>query len=103
MHREMDTAALLNHIVAQTRANIDFLVAQHQITDSDARLIISKLPAPADPRIDSLVNDTHNLLVRAPPPPPVSSYAPPSSGLPTAKAIWGYNEDRTVSPNHTVQ
>ncbi|KAF8920172.1 SH3 domain-containing protein [Mucidula mucida] len=96
MYGQTDSTALLNHIVAQTRANVEFLVSQHQLTDTAAKEIIAKLPAPSDPHVDSLANDTQNLLIRAPPPPPapVPSYTSPQPGFPKARAIWGYNEDR---------
>ncbi|ESK88797.1 hypothetical protein Moror_17131 [Moniliophthora roreri MCA 2997] len=95
----INASALLDHIISQTKANVDFLVAQNHISPETGREILSRLPKASDPA-SNLVDSTRNLNIRSSP--PTSSYVPPSGPPPPpfsnpnpvrAKALWGYNED----------
>jgi LAS seventeen-binding protein 1/2 len=89
--------ALLTHILSQMEANVDFLVQHNYITATDASAIRAKLP-----------NRGRQAVRSAPQPSPTPSTAPsrpapqsPSAPAVKAKAIWGYNEDGSVSmPRH---
>lgn len=121
----MDSAALLTHIVSQTRQNVEFLISQNQISPDNGRDILLKLPSsPISPSsnasIDSLARQTQNLTVQAPslsstatavtssapnpivdPPHTSQQTQPPTHTGPTAlfqaKAMWNYNEHGQVS------
>lgn len=71
----MDTHPFVAHILSQTRQNLEFLIAQNQISENDGRDILAKLSAPA-------------AVVR--------SSSPAETAAPTvlfrAKALWDYNE-----------
>ncbi|KAG5645192.1 hypothetical protein DXG03_006710 [Asterophora parasitica] len=106
----VDSAALLAHIISQTRQNVDFLVAQKQLSEHDGRDILLRLPiSPASDPTSRIIQQTQNLDIRsnspaAPSPVSRNTYAPsyqPPSGPPAtqrapplfqAKANWGYNE-----------
>ncbi|KAG6862238.1 hypothetical protein C0995_002169 [Termitomyces sp. Mi166 len=109
----MDAAALLAHILSQTRQNVDFLVAQKQISQDVANEILAKLPKPGV-SIDVLAKKTQDLAISTPAPAAhtptaASPYGQASSAAgatsspvpaPTlapgvifrAKALWDYNE-----------
>ncbi|KAG5342945.1 hypothetical protein C0989_005894 [Termitomyces sp. Mn162] len=63
----MDVTALLAHILTQTRQNIDFLVAQKQISHDVANEILAKLPKPGS-SVDALAKKTETLAISAPAP-----------------------------------
>jgi len=84
--------AYLAHILAQTRANIDFLVAHNHISPADADLMRNRLPS-ANTASAPPIEEMNNLSVSAPgrravPPPP-----PRSAPTQRARAVWAYNED----------
>ncbi|KAK7454505.1 hypothetical protein VKT23_011259 [Stygiomarasmius scandens] len=88
----IDGQAFLEHVVAQTRQNVDFLISQKQISPEAGREILSRLPPPgaSDP-VSALTTQAQNLSVAAPEP---RSYdPPPSSSAVRAKALWDYNAD----------
>ncbi|THV02814.1 SH3-domain-containing protein [Dendrothele bispora CBS 962.96] len=98
----IDGQAFLDHLIAQTRQNVDFLVAQKQISPEAAREILARLPSPPsapialDP-VSALTTQTQNLSVAVPE--PRSFDAPPSAPAAVrAKALWDYNVDGT-DPN----
>jgi len=104
----VDTDALVRHLIAQTRSNVSFLIAQNQISHAVGQEILDRLPSAGpsipDP-VTALSNQASNMRLINPPSPLPSgptSYNAPSSGdfNPTppsntvrAKALWGYNED----------
>ncbi|KAF9267692.1 SH3-domain-containing protein [Marasmius fiardii PR-910] len=99
------TGSALDFILSQTKANVEFLIAQNHIPPEAGREIINRLAAPshADP-VSSLTDHARNLNISSGPgytrptgPSPASNYTPPSNN-PRAKAIWGYNEEQT-DPN----
>ena len=88
--------AYLEHILAQTRANIDFLAAHNHISSADADLMRARLSS-ANTAGSPPVEEMSNLSVAAParrvvPPPP-----PRSAPTQRARALWAYNEDGSVS------
>ncbi|KAG6845412.1 hypothetical protein H0H87_009759 [Tephrocybe sp. NHM501043] len=113
----MDATALLAHILAQTRHNVEFLVSQKQISSEIGQDILSKLPKAKAPTSETdLVKQTQNLAISNPIPaalptttspsygqaqhysPPPHLLPPTAPALPTgvlfrAKAIWAYNEN----------
>ncbi|KAF9463840.1 hypothetical protein BDZ94DRAFT_1257563 [Collybia nuda] len=115
----MNPAALLAHIVSQTRQNVEFLISQNQISVDNGRDILAKLPSPSpsssDAYIEPLIQRTQNITLQSPPtsttttvvtspvPNPTlnlahttqSTESPPPAGpavLFQAKAMWNYNE-----------
>ncbi len=106
-------AALVSHIAQQTRANLDFLVAQDYLSASEASSISRSLGRLSSDRGalnssdgDLLSDRTQNLALndrppsrtqaarRSVPPPPRQAPAP----LQQARALWDYNGDvRTIS------
>lgn len=92
----VDQSALLAHIVSQTRANIDFLATHNQISQSDARDIISKLPGANDASVMALADRTQTLMLAPTSPPPAPRVAPSSRQGVRARAIWGWNENAQV-------
>lgn len=87
--------AYLEHILAQTRANIDFLAAHNHISPADADLMRARLSS-ANITSSPPIEEMNNLSVGAPrrvvPPPP-----PRSAPTQRARALWAYNEDGSVS------
>lgn len=107
-----DHSALLAHIVSQTRQNIDFLVAQNEISRDAGQRILSQLPGSSDAAVRELSEQTRRLTMPSAPPQPSVEYdrppGPPSGplvrrsspspqrSLPRAKALWSYNENGSV-------
>ncbi|KAL0575084.1 hypothetical protein V5O48_006887 [Marasmius crinis-equi] len=91
-------SALLDHILSQTKANVEFLIAQNHISSDAGREILNRLPTPSRDAVHGLTENTRNLNLSSGSGyspsggPPQSSYPPPSNGA-RAKAIWGYNEE----------
>jgi hypothetical protein len=71
---------MAEYILDQTRRNISFLVSQKTISQSDADLILSKLPADQNPPLTPEAQAPNRQLGT-----PAVQYA---------RALWGYNEDR---------
>jgi hypothetical protein len=100
MTADARSAALLAHIVAQTRQNIDFLLEHNHISKADASTILAKLAKPSTTQNDSLSanvtsppsNHTPHRTAPPPPPPVASSPSPlsPSPPLVQCRAIWAY-------------
>ena len=103
--------ALVAHITSQIEQNVQFLASQNYISQDDASTILSRLPSStsashANPSaMSQLSNKFSNVMSsvrgspapaapRAVPPPP----APPGAKIQQARALWGYNEDRS-DPN----
>ncbi|KII89619.1 hypothetical protein PLICRDRAFT_28942 [Plicaturopsis crispa FD-325 SS-3] len=81
------------HLLAQTKANIDFLAQHGHISRPDADLIRSKLDA-----ADLAASTQRLLLLDTPSSPPPASTAPSSSTTPgqfQARALWDYSADPT--------
>ncbi|KAK1233091.1 hypothetical protein PQX77_003731 [Marasmius sp. AFHP31] len=94
--------ALLDHILSQTKANVEFLMAQSHLSPETGREILNRLPPPSDP-VNALTDNTRNLNLSsgpgfgiAPPTGPPPPNYPPSPNVQRAKAIWGYNEEGSV-------
>ncbi|KAJ7039547.1 SH3 domain-containing protein [Mycena alexandri] len=80
----MSEAALLAHVVSQVESNVNFLVSQNYITQSDASVFLAKLPSSGAPQ----------------PTPAPASYAvrkganaPAAPAVAQARALWPYNEN----------
>ncbi|KIY63533.1 SH3-domain-containing protein [Cylindrobasidium torrendii FP15055 ss-10] len=95
----MSNDALLAHIVAQTQANVDFLVQNNYVTQADAGGILRKLNALSSPPTKTsympappvaMPSPVPSQRAVPPPPPPPAPAAP--AGV-TAKALWDYNAD----------
>ncbi|KIK62595.1 hypothetical protein GYMLUDRAFT_42056 [Collybiopsis luxurians FD-317 M1] len=100
MVSNVDSSALLQHLIAQTRSNVSFLISQNQISPSTGQQILDKLP-PSGPSIPdpvtALSNQASNIHISNSPtsynsrdynPSPAPNGSPPVK----AKALWGYNE-----------
>ncbi|KAJ3842039.1 hypothetical protein EV361DRAFT_136377 [Lentinula raphanica] len=97
----VDSEALVQHLIAQTRSNISFLISQHQIAPNVGREILDRLPnaGPSIPDpVTALSEQASNIHITGPssPPPPVAygtrDYPPTPVSVVKAKALWGYNE-----------
>lgn len=115
-----DSAALVAHIVSQTRQNIQFLISQNELSPLLGNEILSKLPSASEPSILALSDATRRMTIpeptpqrepspvrssyTSPPPqdfgPPVRRTMPPQAQprLSRAKALWSYNENGQVCP-----
>ena len=106
-----DHSALLAHIVSQTRQNVEFLIAQNEISRDAGQRILSQLPAASDVTVQELSDQTRRMTIPSPAPQPSIQYDPPPtppSGPPVrrtpqpqptlqqAKALWSYNENGSV-------
>ncbi|KAJ4480115.1 SH3-domain-containing protein [Lentinula aciculospora] len=102
----IDSEAFIQHLVAQTRSNITFLISQHQISPAAGRDILDRLPNAGtnipDP-VTALSQQASNIRISGPSTPPLSSSygsigardynsAPAPVSTVRAKALWGYNE-----------
>lgn len=114
MHGDTQSSALLNHVLSQTKANLEFLVSQNYISNADASGIISKLSAidttasasdvlSITDRTRQLNMNSNNERDRASSPPravmPTKRPVPPplAPRVQQAKAIWDYNVGGSVS------
>jgi LAS seventeen-binding protein 1/2 len=107
-----DHSALLAHIVSQTRQNVEFLVAQNEISRDAGQRILSQLPGASDAAVLELAEQTGRMTIPSPPSQPSNEYdrppgppsgplvrrnSPPSQpSLQRAKALWSYNENGSV-------
>jgi len=104
----VDISALLAHIVSQTRQNVEFLMAQDEISRDAGQRILAQLPNASDIALRDLSEQTRRMAIPTPSPQPPIDYNPPSappSGPPAlrntpqppslqqAKALWAYNEN----------
>lgn len=97
--QDPQAAALLTHVVSQIEQNINFLVSQNYLSQSDAATILTKFPKVTNnaAAMNKLANGVSNMnfsTARAVPPPPRPKTEPPEehgSSLPHAQAIWSYN------------
>ncbi|KAJ3714948.1 hypothetical protein DFJ43DRAFT_1160611 [Lentinula guzmanii] len=94
----IDSEALVQHLIAQTRSNISFLISQHQISPTSGREILDRLPnvgvSIPDP-VTALSEQASNFQISGPSTPPPASYGSrdhPATASVKAKAVWGYNE-----------
>src|SRR5712671_3923338 len=97
-------SALLAHIVSQTRQNVEFLMAQNEISRDVGQGILSNLPTASDITVRELSEQTRRMTIppSSPPPgtpsgPPVRRSLQPQPNLQRAKALWTYNENGSVS------
>lgn len=97
--------ALLSHILSQTKANIDFLISQKQISQADGRDILAKLPIADDNAIIALSQQTQNLAFAQsePIPSPNNSVILSRRGVPPppkrathVRALWNWNDNGEV-------
>lgn len=92
---------LLTHIVSQTRANLEILVAQKQLADGDCRTLLEKLKSIED--VSQVVERTQNIAItpRVNTPDSRTTILSPAPGpapvLFRARALWAYNEHGRVS------
>ncbi|KAJ7671644.1 SH3 domain-containing protein [Mycena polygramma] len=82
----MSEAALLAHVVSQVESNVNFLVSQNYISQSDASVFLAKLPSSgaAAPRA---------MPAPAPYAPRRGVNAPAAPAVVQARALWPYNEN----------
>jgi LAS seventeen-binding protein 1/2 len=107
----VDTSALLAHIVSQTRQNVEFLMAQDEISRDAGQRILAQLPNSSDVALRDLSEQTRRMAIPTPSPQPPIHYDPPSApepgpparrntqqppSLQQAKALWAYNENGSV-------
>jgi hypothetical protein len=107
-----DPSALLAHIVSQTRQNVEFLMAQNEISRDAGQRILGQLPNSSDVALRDLSEQTRRMTIPTPSSQPPMEYgrppAPPSGppvrrntqqppSLQQAKALWAYNENGSVS------
>lgn len=97
--------ALLAHILSQTKANIDFLISQKQISQADGRDILAKLPIADDGAVVALSQQTRNLALTQSEPTPSAnnSMVPTRRGVPPppkrtmqVRALWDWNNNGEV-------
>ncbi|KAH9958574.1 SH3 domain-containing protein [Russula dissimulans] len=103
-----DPSALVAHIVSQTRHNVEFLVAQNEISRDAGQRILSQLPSSSDAAVWELSEQTRLMAIpsahsqhsveydrpsRPPSGPPVRRVPQPQPSLQRARALWAYNED----------
>ncbi|KZT41289.1 hypothetical protein SISSUDRAFT_1117774 [Sistotremastrum suecicum HHB10207 ss-3] len=105
-----NASALLAHLTARVRNDIEFLVSEGYISPSDGQLIYSKLPRDGAGAGSYDVNDATKALANTrlkdgPRGPPGSPPRDNNNGkvLWRAKAIWGYNEDNSDPNDLTVR
>jgi len=86
---------MLNHIVSQVQANVEFLASQNYISRTDADQFLAKLPSSDDnPQPKSTFRPaTKAASNRAPPAAPVKRQAPAAPQVVQARALWSFNED----------
>jgi len=107
-----DHSALLAHIVSQTRQNVEFLMAQDEISRDAGQRILAQLPNSSDIALRDLSEQTRHMTIPTPSPHPSIDYdrasAPPSGpparrntqqppSMQQAKALWAYNDHESVS------
>ncbi|KAJ7116353.1 SH3 domain-containing protein [Mycena epipterygia] len=77
----MSEAALLAHVVSQVESNVNFLVSQNYISQSDASVFLAKLPSSSAP------------LSMPTPTPARRGMSASAAPVVQARALWPYNED----------
>lgn len=108
-----DSSALLAHIVSQTRQNVEFLMAQNEISRDAGQRILAQLPNSSDVAVRDLSEQTRRMTIPSPSPQPPSEYdrssvppsgpparrnnAQPPPSLQQARALWAYNDHGAVS------
>jgi hypothetical protein len=95
--------AYLDHIVSQTRHNIEFLLAQDQISQTDASAILDRLPATWEQSSAAPIAPVPQATPARKVAPAPSSFASPPAYVPPAvtqcRALWAYKgEVRLRSP-----
>jgi hypothetical protein len=113
-----DHSALVAHIVSQTRQNVEFLMAQDEISRDAGQRILAQLPTASDVTVRELSDQTRRLTIPTPSPQPSNEYdrppGPPSGppvrhtpqpqpSMQRARALWNYNDLETVGfPRYAV-
>jgi len=103
----VDQSALLAHIVSQTRQNVEFLMAQNEISRDAGQRILGQLPNSSDIAVRDISEQTGRMTIPSPSLEPAVEYdrppAPPSGpparrntqqppSMQKAKALWAYND-----------
>ena len=108
-----ESSALIAHIVAQTRQNVEFLMSQDVIKRDEGHSVLAKLPTESDVTLRNLSEQTRRMTIPSPslsqpsvdyptpsvPPsgPPVRRNVPPAQpNVLRARALWSYNENGLV-------
>ena len=108
-----ESSALIAHIVAQTRQNVEFLMSQDVITRDEGHSVLAKLPTESDVTLRNLSEQTRRMTIPSPPlsqpsvdyptpsvpvsGPPVRRNVPPAQpNVQRARALWSYNENGLV-------
>lgn len=86
------SSAYADHIVSQTRQNVEFLVSQSLLSQSDADVILSKLAAAGSKNGNAVGVPSVAKAATA----VKKFFTPSSSGPAQARAIWDYNADNSV-------
>lgn len=96
MPSDPQAAALLAHILAQTRENISFLASHNYLSSTDAADITARLATAQT--TDVLTNGVQALAIAAPQEADgPRRIPPPRPRAQRATALWAYNEDGQVS------
>lgn len=104
-----DPSALLNHIISQTKQNIEFLIAQKHISQTDGQAILAKIPSADTSSILALSEQTQRLAVTPqspsePSPNPQNAVATrravpaPPRRTEQVRALWDWNMYGQVRP-----
>jgi hypothetical protein len=92
----MTDQTALQHIVSQTRSNIDLLVSQNLLSQADAKEILAKLPSPQDLSsvVQQLALDSSEPTMLSPNPIVLArrGVSPPKQMV-KVRALWNWNED----------
>lgn len=76
-----DSAALIAHIVSQTRQNVEFLISQNELSRDAGRDILSKLPSANDHSIMALSDATRRMTIPEPSSSPAHHNMPMPGGM----------------------
>lgn len=110
MPADPQSTALLAHVVAQTKANIDFLVSQNYLLANDASGVLSKLStleseadAASNPVLSAAERTRQLALTDGPPgftgmPTPSRPQSPPKAVMPTRRAVLPPRPSRSPAP-----
>lgn len=105
--QDLQSAALVAHIISQVESNVEFLASQSIISQADASAILSKLPNTANNNADTsivnrLVSSATSLGIHTPKAAtPASRPVPSAPAANQGRALWAYNENGEVSASST--
>ncbi|OJA16406.1 hypothetical protein AZE42_05507 [Rhizopogon vesiculosus] len=91
----MSDLTLLDHIISQTRQNVDLLMSHNRISQSDGRDILAKLPSQGMGSIVSLTQQTQRLRMSPVPAQSLKNHSsnPGMSSKAEARAKWEWTSE----------